>query len=113
MRYILAAMEEARKVRPSMEESGSGSPSTLLPGCARSPAAGRSPNGLRGSAEDRGAPAGGPFTVGADRRASAEMPMKGSGLSDNMSLADTQRGSLRFLGTEVDQVRRPVSAQKP
>ena len=95
VRHILAAMEEGRKVRPSMEENGSGSPFTRVPG------------------EGRGAPAGGPFTVGADRRLSAEMPMKGSGLSDNMSLADTQRGSLRFLGTEVDQVRRPSSATNP
>lgn len=93
-------MEEARKVRPSMEEKGSGSPSTLSPGTARSPATGRSPNGLRGSADGRSAHVNGPF---AERRMSAEMPMKGSGLSDNMSLADTQRGSLRFLGTEVDQ----------
>lgn len=106
-------MEEARKVRPSMEENALGSPSTLAPGAGRSPAAWRSPNGLRGSAEGRSAPAGGPFAPGADRRASAEMAMVGSGLSDNMSLADTQRGSLRFLGTEVDQVRRSVSAGKP
>ena len=91
-------------MRPFMEEDAAGSGAGASPSAdaARGSIAGRNPGGMRSSVEG-GMPAGGPFAANPERRASAEMAMVNSGLSDALSLSETQRGSLRFLGTEVDQ----------
>ncbi|KAK9841052.1 hypothetical protein WJX81_007873 [Elliptochloris bilobata] len=93
---ILAALDEARRVRTSLHEiedkaaDGSDNPET--------------PDGappLPKDAPSAGVPAA-RRPHAPDRRRSAEMPTLASGASD-VSPRDSQPGSLRLMGTDVDQ----------